>query len=155
MTSTQHHAPPSARLHRLALLGLVAGALTLAACGKADEPPTVGQQIDATLAEAEQKAAEAKARMEQSAKETQSDVAAATDRMVDSVKDAGITAAIKAELAKDSSLSALDINVDTEAGRVVLRGSAPDATARDRAFALASAVDGVVAVNNELAIVPK
>ncbi len=142
------------RLNRLALLALVSGAVALAACSKQEEEPTVGQQIDTTIAQAEQKAAEAKNSMQDSAKEAQAGMAAATDSMADTVKDAAITTSIKAELARDSGLSALDINVDTEAGRVVLRGTAPDATSRDRAYTLASAVDGVVAVNNELVIKP-
>jgi len=140
-------------LQHLALLGLMAGALGLAACGK-EEDPTVGQQIDSTIAQTEQQAAEARASAEASARQAQTGMAEAADSVSTTVRDAAITTAIKAELARDSSLSAMDINVDTEAGRVQLRGTAPDAMARDRAFALASGVDGVVAVDNELVIAP-
>lgn len=154
MNRSKQHISASRTPLRLALLGLMAGALALGACSKQEEEPTVGQQIDATIAQTEQKAAEARAGLDAGAKQAQADIAAATDSMADTLRDAAITTAIKAELAKDSGLSALDINVDTEAGRVVLRGSAPDATSRDRAYALASAVDGVVNVNNELAISP-
>ncbi len=155
MTHPQTQRPAQRRIHHLALLGLVAGALSLAACSKQEEEPTVGQQIDTTVAKAEQAAAEAKSSMEQTAKDAKAGMAAATDGMANTAKDAAITASIKAELAQDSGLSAMDINVDTEAGRVVLRGTAPDASARDRAHALASAADGVVAVDNELTIAPK
>jgi hyperosmotically inducible periplasmic protein len=154
MKSTLKPTATHRSFHRLALLSLVAGTVALAACSKEEEEPTVGQKIDSTISQAEQKAAEAKSSMEDTAKEARAGMESATDTMTMAVKDAAITTAVKAELARDSSVSALDINVDTEAGRVVLRGSAPDAAARDRAYSLASAVDGVVAVNNELVIKP-
>ncbi|MET0517392.1 MAG: BON domain-containing protein, partial [Burkholderiaceae bacterium] len=58
-------------------------------------------------------------------------------------------------LAKDSELSALSINVDTRDGRVALKGKAPTLAARDRATQLASAVKGVVSVDNQLVIAPR
>ena len=67
-------------------------------------------------------------------------------------KDAVITTAVNAELAKDSSLSATKIDVDTAAGRVALRGTAPSASARDRATQLASNVKGVRSVDNQLTV---
>lgn len=154
MNTIKHTVISSRSLNRLALLGLVSAGLALTACSRQEEEPTVGQQADTTVAQTERQAAEARASVEQTAREAQAGMASATDSMVDTVKDAAITTSIKADLAQDSTLSALDINVDTEAGRVVLRGTAPDATSRDRAYALASAVDGVVAVNNELTIAP-
>lgn len=72
--------------------------------------------------------------------------------MSDKVKDAAITTAVNAKLAQDKSLSALRIDVDTVNGRVSLRGTAPDAAARERATTLASAVDGVVSVDNQLTV---
>ena len=53
-------------------------------------------------------------------------------------KDIAITAKVNAALAADSSLKAMSINVDTQDGRVSMRGSAPDTAARDRAQALAN-----------------
>lgn len=144
MTTTRFpfHAP---------LLATAAAALMLVACAP-DESQTAGQQVDQAVAQVEKRAEEAKA-----------DASAATDRMADKVEDAAgkaaskvedaaITASVNAELAKDPALSALQINVDTSAGRVVLRGKAPDAAARERATRLASAVDGVVSVDNQLEI---
>ena len=46
----------------------------------------------------------------------------------------------------------LKIDVDTDKGRVVLKGKAPDAAARDRATTLASGVKGVTHVDNRLQI---
>ena len=68
------------------------------------------------------------------------------------VADAVITTTVNAELVKDPALSALKIDVDTSAGRVALKGSAPSAAAKDRATQLASAVKGVVSVDNQLRV---
>lgn len=79
----------------------------------------------------------------------------ASDKIGDKVADAVITTSVNAELAKDSSLSALKINVDTDAGRVALKGTAPTTAARERATTLASNVKGVVSVDNQLTVDPK
>ena len=76
----------------------------------------------------------------------------AANDVSDKVKDAAITTAVNAKLAQDKSLSALRIDVDTVNGRVSLRGTAPDPAARERATTLASAVDGVVSVDNQLTV---
>lgn len=99
----------------------------------------------------------------QSAKESAKEMAAdakvagqnASDKIGDKVADAVITTSVNAELAKDSSLSALKINVDTDAGRVALKGTAPSTAARERATTLASNVKGVVSVDNQLTVDPK
>jgi osmotically-inducible protein OsmY len=66
--------------------------------------------------------------------------------------DIAITARIKTELAKDPSLSALRIDVDTREGLVSLTGSAPDNAARERATRVAAAVKGVLSVDNLLVV---
>jgi hyperosmotically inducible protein len=131
----------------LAPLAAAVAALALSACGKKEEQ-TVGQQLDTTVAQAERKAEEFKAEAKQAGAEARQ----TADGVADKVKDAAITTAVKAELTRDIGMAALDINVDTDAGRVALRGSAPDAAARERAQTLAAGVDGVVAVDNQLLI---
>jgi osmotically-inducible protein OsmY len=142
----------------LTLLAGVAAALALGACSRNDDT-TVGQKIDSAIAKTEQKADEAKAEV----KSEMADAKAATDKMAqkvenaaekvgDSVSDAAVTASINAELARDPSLSALKIDVDTNQGRVLLSGKAPDSAARDRATRLASGVKGVTSVENRLQI---
>lgn len=76
----------------------------------------------------------------------------AADASTSKAKDAMITTAINAELARDSRLSALRIDVDTNDGRVELHGTAPDADSRERATQLASSVDGVKSVDNQLTV---
>ncbi len=68
------------------------------------------------------------------------------------VSDAVITTSVNAELVKDPALSALKIDVDTSGGRVALKGAAPNQAARERATQIASAVKGVVSVDNQLRI---
>lgn len=146
---------------RLALLA-AAAALMLGACSR-QEDQTVGQKVDGAIARTEQAAdeaaakarqemADAKAATERAAGQVAQKVEAAVDKVGDAVSDAAVTASIKTELAKDPKLSALRIDVDTQGGRVLLSGTAPDADARDRATRLAQAVKGVSSVENRLQI---
>jgi len=80
--------------------------------------------------------------------------AQAGERASQVLSDTGITAAVKAALAADPALSMLKIEVDTEAGIVLLNGPAPDEKARERAAVLAAAPAGVVRVDNRLVVTP-
>lgn len=148
--------------HKLPLISAVLLALSLAACNRHDDK-TAGEQLDTAIAKTEQKVEQAQSAAERQLAQARSDTAAATnkveaqvkstaDMMGDKVEDAAITASVNAELAKDPQLSALKINVDTSAGRVALRGTAPTAQARDHATRLAAAVKGVVGVDNQLEV---
>ncbi len=118
----------------------LAAALALAACNPRDSE-TAGQKVDRAVA---------------GAKEGMNDAKRATNEAATTVTaaaaDATITTKINAALAADDKLKAIKINVDTNNGRVVLTGSAPDSASRERATTLARAVDGVVAVDNRLAV---
>ncbi len=132
------------RLTTLApLAAAAAAAFALGACGQKEE--TAGQKVDQAVAQVEQKTEAAAQDIKQAAGEAGEKVAAAA-------RDAAITASINAELAKDPSLSAMKIDVDTSQGRVALRGTAPDGEARDRATRIASAVQGVKMVDNFLTL---
>lgn len=63
--------------------------------------------------------------------------------------DAAITARVKARLAADSELLPVPITVETEQGKVTLRGVVPQALI-ERAEQLVGRVDGVRAVDNRL-----
>ena len=126
--------------------------LGVAGCQRADDNRTAGQQLDEAVAKTQQKAAESNETIKQTSREVGQAMGNAADAVANKSRDAAITAAVKTQLVGDSSLSALSINVDTSGGRVVLRGSAPTSTARDRATELARAVDGVSAVENELRV---
>lgn len=116
------------------LVCAVAAALTLAACDRGGDKATVGERVDGAIAEAQQSTAETGEAIQANA------------------ADATITTKINVALAADDTLSASRIDVDTTNGRVKLTGTAPNAAARDRATTLAAAVEGVLEVNNQLAI---
>lgn len=125
------------------LLVLSAAAL-LAACGRdesRDDISTTPSSADAAQA----RAADVATNVRETAKD-------AADTAVVAAKDTAITAEVKTRLAQDSQLSALDIQVETNEGRVQLRGSAPDTGARSHAAELAQAVSGVVDVRNDLSV---
>ncbi|WP_159911823.1 BON domain-containing protein [Pantoea sp. 18069] len=149
----------------LSILAVSALALGLAACGKKDDQ-TAGQQLDSAVARTEQAASDAQLRAEEAAKSAGTRIEEGAARMgeaasnaassaLDVAGDATTTAEIKAELVKDSELSALQINVDTQGGTVTLNGTAPSDTAKARAEDIAKAVKGVVAVNNLLTVQPQ
>lgn len=148
--------------HPIKLLLITTTALTLVACGKAEDR-SVGQQIDSGIAKVEQKTeqakieikqdmAEAKASTEVATDKLASKIESASDKVVNTVQDAAITTSVNAELAKDKQLSALKINVDTHNGAVKLAGTAPDQASRERAARLAAAVKGVTSVDNQLVV---
>lgn len=128
-----------------------AAALTLSACNRQDDR-TVGQKVDSTMAKVEQKADQAVAEMKEGSSTARSEAGQALDTAGSKVKDATITTTVNAELVRDKDLSATKIDVDTMAGRVALRGTAPDAAAKERATLLAQKVDGVTSVDNQLQV---
>jgi hyperosmotically inducible protein len=131
---------------RLPLLGALAVAAALSACGRQqDDELSAGQRVDSARAEAKRDSHELMADARMSAHE-----AADTTARVSS--DMNITAKVNAALAVDDKLKATQINVDTRDGQVTLSGQAPDAQSRERATRLASAVDGVKQVNNQLVV---
>ena len=128
---------------------LLAGGL--AACNN-DSNKTAGQKVDAAVASTEQKADEAKSSLKQGATDVKDAATSAMKATTQVLGNAAITTSVNAALAKDSSLSALKIDVDTRDGQVTLNGTAPDAAAKQRATKLAEAVDGVKSVDNRLMV---
>ena len=68
------------------------------------------------------------------------------------VDDATITAKVKSALLADPEVSGLKINVDTEKGRVKLKGEVKTITIRKKAESITRGVDGVQSVDNQLVI---
>lgn len=94
------------------------------------------------------------AQVDQKARQVGNEMKSGAERMGDKMDDAAITASVKTEIAKDSDLSALSINVDTDQGRVALKGTAPSAAAKEHATTLAQSVKGVTRVDNQLTVDP-
>lgn len=130
----------------------LAAATMLGACGRdqarddaSSDNRTVGQKADAAIASTASKTSEVAADVRKGASN-------AADVIGNKAKDLAITAEVKTRLARDKQLSALDINVDTNEARVVLRGTAPDTAARTQATEIARSVDGVLGVDNVLTV---
>lgn len=71
------------------------------------------------------------------------------------VKDSAITAKVKAQLAADSTTSAMKITVDTDNNGVVwLGGTAKSQAESDQAESIAAQTDGVKSVKNQIKIKP-
>ena len=138
---------------RLTLITLACAAtLGLAACDKANQDRTTGEKVDAAISTMEKKADTVGAEVKQGVEAAKDGAAQAIGSAADKARDAAITTQITAELARDPELSVLKIDVDTVAGKVVLKGSAPDAAAKERAASKAQAVSGVTAVDNQLRV---
>lgn len=134
------------------LLCAAAAAASLAACDRQAGERTAGRKLDGAVAQLERRADDVKADARAAGQDVKQGAGTAVDAIADKAKDAAITTTINAELAKDSRLSALRVDVDTVNGNVTLRGTAPDTASRDRATAMAKRVDGVKAVDNQLNI---
>jgi len=139
------------RLRPAAALGALLAVAALAACDRPNAPQTPTQRGDVTTSRAEQRANPAR-----EAKPATGEVAQSTEsggkEVSNKVKDAAITTAVNAKIATDPKLSMMRINVDTVNGRVLLKGAAPDTASSQRAEQLASSVDGVVSVDNQLVV---
>ncbi len=129
-------------------------ALTQAACSPdpAPKPKTAGEQVDSAIEQTQQTAAEVKADIKQEAREIQQSTEEASSASSTAMSDTAVTARVKARLATDKELESMDIQVDTDHGRVVLRGTAPNASAQSRAKELASSVEGARNVDNLLTV---
>ena len=68
------------------------------------------------------------------------------------VDDAGVTAKVKAALVAEKGVNGMSINVDTVGGRVTLTGRVPDQSQVERATQVATAIEGVKAVDNRLTV---
>ena len=132
----------SSRLLNMTAFGTVAALLAIAGCNKADQT-AAKNTADDTVAQVDQKA-----------RQLGNEAKDGAQKLGDKVEDAVITTSVKTEIAKDPDLSALQVKVDTDNGRVALRGTAPSMVAKEHATTLAAAVKGVASVDNQLSIDP-
>ena len=154
-TSIQHqhvHAMKTRHSTNLAAVMATVTLLLSAVVACSDSNQTVGQKVDAAVASSERKADQIKADIKRGAADVKETASQATASAMQMAKDATLTSSVKLALAKDASLSALKIDVETHDGRVALNGVAPDAAAKARATTLAHAVTGVTSVDNRLTL---
>ncbi|KQV88919.1 hypothetical protein ASC91_09700 [Pelomonas sp. Root1237] len=140
---------PTPRTPLIAALALVAA---LAACSKQNDERTAGQKLDGAIADAKQAGNEAKTDARQAVDKAETKLKDATAAAADAATDATIVTKINAALMADDRLKATKIDVRAEDGRVTLVGTAPDAGSQARATTLASAVNGVRSVDNQLVV---
>jgi osmotically-inducible protein OsmY len=126
-----------------ALLAALGAALAVSAAGCGDRPPdpTVSQQrpgSESGASTVERATASAERQFEKAGK---------------ALDDATVTAKVKTALVAEPDLKALSINVDTTAGIVTLRGTTNSANAKTHAEQIASTIEGVRSVKNELVVI--
>ena len=146
--------PPRRHWPGILAAGLIGAAIAAAAVSSFYDERPLGQKFDATVAAGQQKVQKQVDGLKEGASDVARGGALATARMASALGDAGITAAVKTALAADPALSAVKIDVTTDAGVVSLAGPAPDVKSRDRAEVLAAAPQGVKRVDNRLVISP-
>ena len=78
--------------------------------------------------------------------------AAATQKIQETVSEAGLTTKIKAKMALDDTLKSRAIDVSTEGSTVTVAGTVPSVAAHNRALALARETAGVSVVVDHLKI---
>lgn len=137
---------------RAPLIGALALVAALTACSRQQDDRTAGQKLDGAISEAKQAGAEAKADASQAMDKAENTLKDATASASEAVSDATIVTKINAALMADGRLKATKIEVRAEDGRVTLTGTAPDAGSQARATTLASAVNGVRSVDNQLVV---
>ena len=77
----------------------------------------------------------------------------AASEVKETVSDSIITTKIKGEFAKDKTVSAMNIKVDTDQkGMVTLSGTAKSKAEADKAESLAKSTQGVVSVKNDIKV---
>lgn len=135
----------------IALAAPLALLLTLGACGEridtADangNPTNPAMQGPATVGEVKPESSDAARASDTSAMGAGAEVGM--------TEDVRIVANVKLALASDADLGALQIDVDSSDGVVTLRGTAPDAAAKERAAEIARNVAQVKSVDNQLTV---
>jgi len=147
--------PIEARREKRVLLAAVAGALALglAACGDGPSDDQVGKIPDPkeSFVAKNDQATDAAEQSADKGGDAMNEKSAAGGAPVD---DAALTAKVKSALVAEPGLKAQAISVDAFAGVVTLRGTADSQENRRRAEQIASAVEGVRSVRNELVVIP-
>jgi osmotically-inducible protein OsmY len=119
----------------------------LAACEKPGPAETAGKKIDQTADDVGNK-------VHETADKIGDKLTVQGDKTAVAIDDAEITAKVKAAVFAEPGLKTLQIGVDTVKSIVTLSGSVDTQVNSDRANALATAVAGVVKVENRLVLKP-
>jgi osmotically-inducible protein OsmY len=136
----------------IAALALASSLVVLTGCDRADTPSERATERAEDRAEAAEERAEDRAEAaEPSLGERTEGAASQAGQAID---DAKITTVVKSKYLADDTLKGLEISVDTEQGVVTLTGKVQNDSAKELANQIASGVEGVVSVNNQLTVGP-
>jgi hypothetical protein len=113
---------------------------SVAGCGERSAE-TAGRKIDQTTEKAENKMNNAQAQLKEGA-----------DKAEATVSDAALTAKIKGALIGEPGVKAMQINVDTSNGKVILSGTVSSPQEAEKAQQIAQQVEGVQSVENHLVV---
>lgn len=127
--------------------------LGLVACDQKPSAEQVGQDIDRAVDKTGQQLAQAADKTEDKMDQAQSAISEKAASAGATVADAAITAKVKSALIAEPGLKSTGIDVVTEKGVVRLFGTAASDANRERATLVAANVEGVKAVENNLAVV--
>lgn len=127
--------------------------LGLVACDQKPSAEQVGQNIDRAVDNTGQQITQAADSTEQKMDQAKSTISEKAASAGAAVADAAITAKVKSALIAEPGLKSTGIDVVTEKGVVSLFGTAVSNANRVRATQVAANVEGVKAVENNLAIV--
>jgi osmotically-inducible protein OsmY len=142
---------PTEKQPNRALLTVVTSALALglAACGEKPAGDHFGQNLERGKTTMDQAAGSVERKLDQAGSEIR-EKAAEAGKAVD---DAALTAKVKSALVAEPNLKSMTINVDTMGGVVTLKGTTDSPENRQKAEQVASAVEGVRTVKNELVVI--
>lgn len=141
----------------IAALALASGLVVLAGCDRSEQAtPADRAAVEAERAEdrAEDRAEAAEDRAEAAGPSLGERTEGAASQAGQAIDDAKITTVVKGKYLADDTLKGLDISVDTEQGVVTLTGKVQNDSAKELATSIASGVEGVVSVNNQLTVGP-
>jgi osmotically-inducible protein OsmY len=143
----------------VALLSALAAATLLVACEKKTTVTDTAPGSTSTTTSSTTVAPSATASSAMAATANAMDKAAsaterAADKAGDAIGDAAITGKVKTALIADPDVKALQVDVDTKDGVVMLTGTADSAAHAERAATVARGIDGVKSVDNKLTVKP-
>lgn len=113
----------------------------LTACEQDGPAEKAGAEID-----------QAAERLDERADDARDSLEGRFERAGDFLGEASITGQIKAQIMLDSSIEVSQLNIDTTNGVVKLSGTVDSQQSIDRIQAIVTGIDGVISVENNLAI---
>ena len=138
-----------------AMLAAIASAfaLSVAACGEKPSQSSADSYgkipADSASSKVERATDSAEQKLERAADAAEKKLESAGKTL----DDAAVTAKVKSALIAEPNLKAMAINVDTTAGIVTLKGTTENLEQKHKAEQLATTIEGVRSVRNELVVI--